>query len=179
VSDDAKEELQERLGRVEALVRAVEDLPDEKARDAAREVVAAVLELHGAALARIVSTVAGKDGILAALAADETVSSVLVLHDLHPQDLEARVRAALERLRTGLVLRGARADLEKLGGDEVRVRVVREAQGCGSDFAKLRAMVEEGLGRAAPEVPSIVVEVTQETPSAFIPVEKVKGARHE
>jgi hypothetical protein len=165
-------ELDDRLAGVDALVREVEELPDERAREKAREVVAAVLDLHAAALARVLEIAARAEAgraLIDAMAKDELVASVLVLHELHPSDLEARVRSALEGLRTGLVLRGARAELEAAGEMAVKVRVVQESQGCGSDAGRLRSMVEEALGRAAPDVPSIVVEVVSET-TAFVPL---------
>src|SRR5581483_567871 len=100
-------------------------------------------------LARVLELAAarGEPGreLVAALAADELVSSVLLLHDVHPRDRDARVRAALDEVRTGLVLRGARADLLVVSERAVQVRVVRETAGCGSEAPRLRALVAEAL----------------------------------
>ena len=108
MNDAEDEALAERLERVEALVQKIEEVRDETARERARDVVAAVLDLHAAAFSRVLAGCArqGDAGrrLLDELAADSVVSSVLVLHELHPRDLEARVHAALEGMRTGLVL---------------------------------------------------------------------------
>jgi hypothetical protein len=70
---------------IETLVRQLEDLGDEGARDLARSLVRAVLELHGAALSRIVDEVRRTGGAdtLKELARDDSVACVLSLHGLY------------------------------------------------------------------------------------------------
>jgi hypothetical protein len=69
---------------IETLVRDVEAIADEGARERARALVTAVLELHGAALARIAEEVrkASGEGALRELARDDSVGCVLALHGL-------------------------------------------------------------------------------------------------
>jgi hypothetical protein len=181
MSDPEDDGLGERLERVEELVHEIERFPDEGLRERAREIVETVLDLHGAALARILEAASGRGDpgreLIEAIASDEIVSSVLVLHDLHPRDLEGRVRAALERVRTGLVLRGARAELLAVGEGAIRVRVVRETAGCGSETPRLKALVEEAVERAAPDAISVEVEVTTAPTKTFIPIERLREAR--
>lgn len=66
-------------------------------------VIAALVELYGAGLERLLAAardLASSAGALdAVLVGDELVSSLLLLHGLHPVPLERRIRAALERLR--------------------------------------------------------------------------------
>src|SRR2546421_6044964 len=80
----------DQMQRVEALVAAVEQGKDPAARLAAQDLVPTLLDVHAAALARLLEFLpeAGLD----ACAADELVSHVLLLHGLHPWDLETRVR---------------------------------------------------------------------------------------
>ena len=62
--------------------------------------VQAVVELYGAGLERIVSQLAEREDapeLADALAGDELISHLLLLHDLHPVPLEARVRARWTR----------------------------------------------------------------------------------
>ena len=64
----------------------------------ARELVQALLELHGATLERALEIVHENDLTLVdKLADDPLVSNLLILHGLHPLDLEARVRARWKR----------------------------------------------------------------------------------
>jgi hypothetical protein len=70
---------------IEKLIGEVEAIADEGARERARSLVRAVLDLHGKALARIVDELGrlGGDGSLRDLARDEAVGCVLSLHDLY------------------------------------------------------------------------------------------------
>src|SRR5690242_5737456 len=65
-------------------------------------VITALIELYGAAIERLVVSARelAPDGALdARIDDDELVSSLLLLHGLHPISLERRVTRALERLR--------------------------------------------------------------------------------
>ena len=74
--------------------------------------------------------------LLDALAADPLVESLLLVHDLHPLDTDARIRRALEQARPRL---GAHADaVEYLGIDDrgvARLRLTASGHGCGSASA--------------------------------------------
>jgi Fe-S cluster biogenesis protein NfuA len=161
VSDEPEDEdLRERLRRVEGLIEDVEAHFEPEAQAKTREIVDAVLELHAAGLARLLAIAKARDdGLPDALAGDELVASLLVLHGLHPLDLEARVTRALERVRTGLMLQGSEATLVALDPEgAVRVRLVRTGQGCGSGTGKARSLLEDALARAAPEA-SVAIEL--------------------
>src|SRR5207248_2360787 len=132
---------QERLGRIEALLRQVEGCADASAREAAREVVQTVLELHGAALAAMLE-LAGPS-LVDAFCRDDLVASLLLLHGLHPLDLAARARAALDQVRTA----GVVADLLGVPDGVVRVRLT----------AGPRAAVEEALAAAAPDAAGVQI----------------------
>ena len=71
----------------------MEELSDPQAQARTREIVQILLDLHGAALERMLTTIAetGATGqaLIDAAASDDLVGSVLLLHGLHPLDLEA------------------------------------------------------------------------------------------
>jgi hypothetical protein len=88
------------MHRIEELVFALDALADRAAADAARELLQCVLQLHGAALARIMETIdADPAGVrlTAALSHDDCVSGVLLLHGLHPADFEVVARGRRPR----------------------------------------------------------------------------------
>jgi hypothetical protein len=157
VSSDGRE-FQARARRVEALVERLEACPDPAAREAARELVRALLELHAAGLARVLelTAAAGEPGraLGERFARDGVIGTLLLLHDLHPEAVEGRVAGALDRLRPRL--RAQRGDAELLGatGEQVRVRL----RGDASAAAGLRSLVEEALLAAAPDVLTVVFE---------------------
>ena len=150
----------ERVARVDALLAEIEDLPDLAARDKAFEVVQALLDVYGEGLARIVSHLAAADdGTLArALAGDELVAHLLLLHDLHPVPIETRVRGALDEVRPYLESHGG--DVELLGVEQgiVRLRLQGSCDGCPSSAMTLKLAIEEAIHKAAPDVAEIEAE---------------------
>src|ERR1700685_4700146 len=135
--------------RVEALPAELRTRAGPQAGDVAEELVGCLVELYGAGLAAIVA-ILGKDHdagprLLDALAADPLVESLLLVHDLHPLDTDARIRRALEQLRPRL---GAHADaISYLGIDDQGVIQLRlTASGPGRGSASTGRAAREGAG---------------------------------
>jgi Fe-S cluster biogenesis protein NfuA/nitrite reductase/ring-hydroxylating ferredoxin subunit len=153
-------EARDRVAKLEALLEGLE-LLDGPARERATEAVQALVELYGAGLERIVAEVAerDRDGQLAeALAADELVSHLLLLHDLHPVPLEARVRGALDEVRPYLESHGGDVELLGLEDGVVRLSMEGSCSGCPSSTVTLKLAIEEAIYKAAPEVTAIEAE---------------------
>ena len=97
------QEFQERVGRIDALVHKLDSAADPALRATAKELVQSLMELHGAGIRRMLEIVFddGENGsrIIESLGRDELVSSLLVLYDLHPDNFEARVQRAFEKVR--------------------------------------------------------------------------------
>ena len=89
------------------------------------------------------------------LAGDGLVSSLLVLHGLHPDDIETRVIHALGKTH---------GNAELLGVVEGVVRVRLTGSGCG-----LRDGVETALREAVPDAVEIIVEESLPT-NNFVPL---------
>jgi len=87
------------------------------------------------------------------------VESLLLVHDLHPLDADARIDRALEQVRAQL---GSHAGvIEYLGIDDqgvAGVRLTASGHGCGSSPSTARQAVEEAIAEAAPEVAGVHVE---------------------
>jgi Fe-S cluster biogenesis protein NfuA len=149
--------------RVEALLAELRTRAGPQAGDAAEELVGCLVELYGAGLTAIVAILeADPDAgprLLAALAGDPLVESLLLVHDLHPLDADARINRALERLRPQV---GSHAGaIEYLGIDDQGVaglRLTASGHGCGSSSSTVREAVEEAVAEAAPEVAGVHVE---------------------
>ncbi|WP_104174019.1 NifU family protein [Arthrobacter sp. Y81] len=148
------------------------------ARGRAEELVRQVTDLYGSGLARILEILDDRgrldDATLDALTADQLVSSLLVIHGLHPQDLETRVTAALDSVRPYLGSHGGNVELLDVSPEGVvRLRLLGTCQGCPSSSVTLKFAVEEAIQSAAPEVTDIQVveqEARAATP-AVIPVD--------
>lgn len=158
---DARQ-FQARLQRLEALLAEAERRADPTAQDRTREIVQAVLELHAAGLTRVVEHLAGAGeagrAILDACAADEVVSGLLLLHGLHPNDLEARIGQALEQVRPALARHGGSVELLSVSGGTVRLRLLGNCEGCGSSAATMKQTIEAAILAKAPDVTAIEVE---------------------
>ena len=177
-----EKDFRERVQQMAELAADLEHISDEKIRASAKELVHLLMELHGAGLERIMETVfaAGEAGVamIDKLSLEPLVSSLLVLHGLHPDDFETRVTSAVERLRMRLRKQDVEVELLQVSEAAVRVRVAPSAHACGSTTSTLRTSVEEAIYEAAPEVGSLVIEGLEEkSASGFVSLDAlVSGA---
>jgi hypothetical protein len=159
----AERDWQEAGARIDTLIAASAS-GGVVARERAEELVRLVADLYGAGLERLLEIVhdAGvlTDEVAAALAADELVSSLLLVHGLHPYDAGTRIAEALAGI----------GDVELLDVTEdgvVRLRMLGGGHGCGTSAETLRSTVEEMVEAAAPEITRIEIE---EPAARVIPV---------
>ena len=173
-------EARDRVAKLEALLEEVESLDDPAAREKATEVVRALVELYGAGLERIVSYLAERDGdgdLAQAMSGDELVSHLLLLHDLHPVPLEARVRGALEEVRPYLESHGGDVELVGVEDAVVRLRMEGSCSGCPSSTATLELAIEDAIRKAAPEIDEIEAEGVVEERSPLLQIETAGSLR--
>jgi hypothetical protein len=128
--------------RVENLLAELRTRAGPEAAEVAEELVGCLVQLYGAGLGAIMRVVAEDQRLVALLISDPLVESLLLVHDLHPLDVETRIRRALGRLGPGT---------ELLGVDDHGVAHVKLAGGCGSTAAA----VEQAVTDAAPETTGI------------------------
>lgn len=133
------------------------------ARERAEELVRLVADLYGAGLERVLDIVydAGRldDEVLASLAGDDLVASLLLVHGLHPYDVGQRVEQALESVRPYLGSHGGDVELIEVSEEgTVRLRLLGSCDGCPSSSVTLKLAVEGAIEAAAPEITAIVVE---------------------
>lgn len=163
--------VRERVARMEALLGEIEALEDPHARSKAAEMAQVLLELYGEGLARMMDVVAdggGRESTFGAFAADELVSHLLLLHGLHPLDLEARVTNALEEVRPYLLSHGGNVELLGIEGGVARLRMEGSCKGCPSSTMTLKLAIEEAIERAAPDLEGIEAEGVAEEPRPTI-----------
>jgi Fe-S cluster biogenesis protein NfuA/nitrite reductase/ring-hydroxylating ferredoxin subunit len=153
---------EELLERVQRLSDRVERLDDPEARDTAQQLVAAILEMHGAGLATIggVLDEAGPAGEVAKakLVADPVVASLLLIHDLYPVPLEQRVGEALEEVRPYMESHDGNVELLGVEDGVVRLRLAGSCDGCPASASTLELAIKEALEKAAPDLAGLEVE---------------------
>jgi Fe-S cluster biogenesis protein NfuA/nitrite reductase/ring-hydroxylating ferredoxin subunit len=150
------------IGRVEGLLGELESLADPGARDVALETVQALLELYGAGLERIVDRI-GKPHATA-LATDELVEHLLLLHGLHPMSVEERVREALDGVRPYLGSHGGDVELVGVTDGVALVRLQGSCEGCPASAMTLKLAIEDAVLKAAPDVERVEAEADGAAP---------------
>jgi len=162
--------------RVEELLTQLAD-GGERSAALGEQLVAALLALYGAGLARITTVMreAAPDA-LDRLADEPLVAGLLAVHDLHPRGLAERVQAALDGVRPFLGSHGGDVTLVEVTDDAVRLRLEGACHGCGSSMTTLEHAVEGAIRAAAPEVETIAVDGAVAPPAAtggLIPLESL------
>ena len=152
------------------------------ARERAEELVRLTADLYGAGIERILEIVydAGRldDDVLAALAKDDLVASLLLVHGLHPYDVGMRVEQALESVRPYLGSHGGDVELLDVSDEGVvRLRLLGSCDGCPSSAVTLKLAVEGAIEAAAPEITTIEVEEAASDPrgAGVIPVAALRS----
>lgn len=162
------QEFQKQLGRVEELIAALEGVQNPAVRGQISELIQTLLDLHGSGLERILSVVyeSGEGAaVIDQLGQDRLVSGLLLLHGLHPLDLEARVRKALEEVKPRLGLHGGSVEFVSVTEEgAVRIKLEGNCSGCPSSRVTLHSTIEEELYAAAPDITSLEVEGAVEVP---------------
>jgi Fe-S cluster biogenesis protein NfuA/nitrite reductase/ring-hydroxylating ferredoxin subunit len=152
------------------------------ARERAEQLVREVTDLYGAVLERMTDVALAADpGLADRFAADDLVASLLLVHGLHPYDVQRRVSDALDSVRPYLGSHGG--DVSLLGVDDgvVRLQFQGSCKTCPSSSVTLELAVEDAVRAAAPEISSIEVvaaEKDSDSSPGVIPVESLMTHLH-
>jgi len=174
-----EKELQQRLQQIEELISEIEAIADPAARAKTVDLVRLLMDFHGAGLERMTMIImrAGKQGreILEDFASDDLAAHLLLLYGLHPQEVEARVRGALDKVRPYLQTHGGDAQLLSVDHGVVRLRLDGSCNGCPSSTATLKLSIEQAIFEAAPDVTEIVAEgaAIQAAASGLVQIAKI------
>lgn len=148
--------------RVEELLDALRSGTVRDAGPAAEELVRLLVGLYGDGLSHIVAALREQGGpgvaVLHKLAEDPLVESLLLLHDLHPLDVDARIQRALDRVRPYLGSHAGGVEYLGVADGVARLRLEGSCNGCPSSTATVQLAIEGAVQDAAPEVTDVVVE---------------------
>ena len=178
---DSVKEFQEKIRQLGSLVGELDQIPGGGSKVAARELVQLLMEVHGAALERIMELVfeEGKESgpvIIDKLGQDPIVRNLLLLYSLHPDDLETRVAKAVRYIAVHLRKSDAQVELISIQDGAVQVRLHTSGHACGSTTKSLQATVEEGMYEWAPDLTSLTILGSEdEASSGFVSLESLLG----
>lgn len=146
--------------RLDMLLRELDADADPRVGARLHEVVELLMALHAAGLERMLELAAdgglGSPALRDRLADDPVLLPLLLIHDMHPHDVQVRLSRALDRLRPVVAARGCRASLASIDGSVARVRLdggARLADGEG-----LRSTIASALLEIAPELTDVAFE---------------------
>ena len=149
------------VARVQELQERLEATGDAATREVADQLVSAVVQMYGAGLERIVDLLVGtgEDGrqIAASLAEDELVSTLLLIHDLHPVPLEDRVQAALDSVRPYMESHGGNVELVSLQHGVATIHLRGSCSDCSASAVTLELAIKQALEEAAPDLEALEV----------------------
>jgi Fe-S cluster biogenesis protein NfuA len=162
---------------IDRMVARVRGLADTEAREAALQLVQAVMEFHAGAIDRMME-IASEQGVagwavIDQFGRDPLVSNLLLLHGLHPVDIATRVRDSLDQVRPYLRSHGGDVELISIDGTVVLLKLIGSCNGCPSSALTLKTAIEKSIRSSAPDVTSI--ECEGDTHGASTPV-SVSGA---
>lgn len=148
--------------RVQDLTQQLEAIEDPAARDLAEELTAAIVQMYGAGLERIVAAIAdaGPAGqeIMGALSRDGVAASLLLIHDLFPVSVEERVLEALERVRPYMESHGGNVEFLGVHQGIAHLRLEGSCKTCSASSSTLELAVRQALEEAAPDLEGMEVE---------------------
>ncbi len=147
------------VNEIEELVRQLDDIADPPSRDVAQRLIAAILELHGTGLRRLVEIVKqggnAPETLLRNIADDSLTGGLLALHGLHPDSIETRVTDTLRKFQ---------AEAEAVTVTEGRIEIRLRTPGRG-----LAGRVRAALHGACPDAALIEVKEPSAVPF-FLPL---------
>ena len=154
--------------RIEELLATLRSASGDAAA-AAEELVRLLLGLYGDGLGHIMAALADEgaagERVRDRLLADPLVESLLLLHDLHPLDVDTRIQRALDRVRPYLGSHAGGVEYLGTGPDGVaRLRLEGSCHGCPSSTVTVQLAIQGAIEDAAPEVTDVVVEGMTEPP---------------
>lgn len=163
--------------RVESLLAQLARQGGIRAASTAEDLVRLLVDYYGAGLARVVELVGEADpDLVLRLAEDKLVESQLILHGLHPIEVETRIEEALDKVRPYL---GSHAGgVAFLGIDEAGIAHLRldgSCHGCPSSTVTVRMTIEEAVLGAAPELTAIEVDGQTARPEQLLQIGRGPG----
>lgn len=175
------QESRRRAERIEALIEEISTFSDPRARATTEELLQALLDMYGEGLARILELTDQSEAtgvaLIEELARDDLVSSLFLLHGLHPIAIETRIARALTEVRPYLKSHGGNVEFIKFEDGVAYLRLEGSCQGCAASTVTLKQTIEEAIYKAAPDLDGLQVEGVADPPRQIAPVTFVPRRR--
>lgn len=161
ISPPQRGEFRLQTERVEKLAAKLQNADNPEIRTTALDLVKSVIELHGAALQHLLEVLSKTpegEHVLNEALKDDLVASMLLLHGLHPDDIETRILQGIENVRPYLKSHGGDVEFAGVRDGIVHLRLHGSCGSCPSSSITLKSAVEDALFEAAPDIVEIIAE---------------------
>jgi hypothetical protein len=128
--------------------------------------IAGLAEIYGQALLRTLEL--ADPAAVERMLGDELIAHLVALHGIHPEPVETRLAAVIERLGAALAAQGGTVELDRL---EDGVAVLRVAVGSRGS-ADVESVVRRAVLTTIPELADVAIEAAGgSNAAAFVPLE--------
>jgi Fe-S cluster biogenesis protein NfuA/nitrite reductase/ring-hydroxylating ferredoxin subunit len=160
---DEISELNQQSQHIQELIEEIDSLPNIEARELMQECMQEVLSFYGHGLERILkiisngNTSAAKD-IYNSLIDDSFVSSLLLIHDLHPLDLKTRLYQALDKVKPYMDSHGGSVEIVSLENGVAKLKLSGSCKSCPSSSSTLELGIKQAIEENCPDLLGLEVE---------------------
>lgn len=169
-------EVRQLVAQADMLLNKVEGLDDGDAKSVALETIQILFELYGEGLRRVIQQAVQSNStkLLDGYKHDELISHLLLMHELHPDDLETRIQQALDEVRPYMKSHGGNVELLGVEAGIAYLRLVGSCHGCAASSITLKLAVEKAVQKFAPDILAIEADGAVEPPpkplEGFVPI---------
>ena len=162
-NNDEIEELNRSSERIQQLIGQIDQLKDKESRELVQACISEMLGFYGKGLERILKILM-RDGssastkLLNDLIEDNFVSGLLLIHDLHPLDLQTRLNAALEKVRPYMDSHGGNVEIVSLKDGAAKLKLSGSCKGCASSSVTMELAIKQAIEENCPDLVSLEVE---------------------
>lgn len=158
-----RKELLERTRRIQEMMDRIDRFPNPAAKELLQDCLESLLAVYGEGLARLMTILREGNGangreLLSRIVKDTHFRGLLLIHGLHPQSLQSRLREALDQVRPYMQSHGGNVELISLHADFARLRLNGSCQSCPSSRMTLELAVRKALEENCPDLVGFEVE---------------------
>jgi Fe-S cluster biogenesis protein NfuA/nitrite reductase/ring-hydroxylating ferredoxin subunit len=149
------------IERVQELTEHLDSIADPGIRAITDELTAAIVQMYGVGIERmlrILEQTPGAEPAREAFAADELISSLLLIHDLHPVPVDVRAARALDRVRPYMESHGGNVEFLGIEDGVAKLRLQGSCKSCSASSATLELAVRQALEELCPDLEGMDVE---------------------
>ncbi|MEO7960800.1 MAG: NifU family protein [Ginsengibacter sp.] len=156
-------ELNRKSERIQDLLEQIDLLPDDHAKSMMQECMQETLSFYGHGLERILNIIvsgnsAAATELLNKLIEDNFVNGLLLIHDLHPLDLQTRLHMALDKVRPYMDTHGGSVEIIDLTDGIATLKLAGNCKGCPSSASTLEFGIKQAIEEHCPDLLELKIE---------------------